>query len=205
MGILNSTSRMWKHSLSRKYHKYKQTYNGLVLLNIFIASMFYSTPALADESLEYGVKAAFLYKFGSYVEWPSTAFESPNSPITLCVLGSNDAFISTLERVVGTESINNRSVIVRPIKTVDRNLGCHILYIDNVDAPYSPHIIDSLRGSSVLTVNNDGVPGIIDFVISNNRVRFNIDDEAAAQNGLTISSKLLSVALKVKKRGAKGV
>lgn len=204
MEILNSNSRMWKHGLPRKPTQFWQSFQGLVFFNLFITSIFFNTPAIADESLEYGVKAAFLYKFGSYVEWPSTAFESPNSPITLCVLGSNDEFISTLEKVIGTENINNRSVIVRPIKTVDRSLGCHILYIDSVDAPYSPHIIDSLRGSNVLTVNNDGVPGIIDFVIANNRVRFNIDDEAAAQNGLTISSKLLSVALKVKKRTSKG-
>lgn len=202
MGILNF--RMFKHGLMRKPPQYKQSLHVLVFFNLFIASMFFNNPAIADESIEYGVKAAFLYKFGSYVEWPSTAFESSNSPITLCVLGSNDEFISTLEKVIGTENINNRSVIIRPIKTVDRNLGCHILYIDNTEAPYSPHIIDSLKGSSVLTVNNDGVPGIIDFVISNNRVRFNIDDEAAAQNGLAISSKLLSVALKVKKRIAKG-
>ncbi|HSI43940.1 MAG TPA: YfiR family protein [Methylotenera sp.] len=203
MGFLNliRTSKQVQHMHMPFYAR--QLLKALAFIYLFIATTFIN-PVLADESLEYGVKAAFLYKFGSYVEWPSTAFESPNSPITLCVFGSNDQFISTLEKVIGTESINNRSVNVRPIKSVDRNLGCHILYIDSADGQHSPQIIENLRGTSVLTVNNDGVPSIIDFVISNNRVRFNIDDDAAAQNGLTISSKLLSVALKVKKRSSKG-
>ncbi len=162
-------------------------------------------PARADEPLEYDVKAAFLYKFGAYVEWPSAAFEPPSSPLTLCVLGSNDEFISILEKVAGTESINTRSVIVKPIKMVEPNLGCQIVYIDTTEKQRISQAIETLRGSNVLTVSNGGSAGIINFVISDNRVRFNIDDDAAAQNGLIISSKLLSVALKVKKRTSKSI
>lgn len=159
---------------------------------------------MADESLEYNVKAAFLYKFGSYVEWPATAFATATSPLNVCVIGTAEPFISTLEKVVSTESINGRNVVVRPVKTVVKENGCHILYIDASENSRAAEITESIRGSSVLTVSNEGSSGIIDFVIANNRVRFNIDDEAAAQNGLTISSKLLSVALKVKKRISKG-
>lgn len=160
--------------------------------------------AVADESVEYGVKAAFLYKFGSYVEWPSTAFAASNSPLNVCLVGSAESFISTLEKVVSTENINGRSVTVRPVKTVPKDNSCHIVYIDQSENTHAAEIAESVRGYNILTVSNDGSSGIIDFVIANNRVRFNIDDEAAAQNGLLISSKLLSVALKVKKRVSKG-
>lgn len=204
MGVLNNRIQQLAGNTQPQTVKVNSWPKTLVFLNVCISLIFANSSALADEALEYGVKAAFLYKFGSYVEWPATAFESSNSPITLCVIGSNDQFISTLEKVVGTESINNRNVIVRPVKTIDRNLGCHILYINGTESQPISKITDALKGSAILTVTNDGGPGIIDFVISNNRVRFNIDDEAAAQNGLVISSKLLSVALKVKKRSAKG-
>jgi hypothetical protein len=160
--------------------------------------------AVADESLEYGVKAAFLTKFGSYVEWPATAFASPTSPFNLCLTGGADQFGSTLEKVVSGESINGRGVVIRRIKTVEQNAGCHILYIGASESQRSTQIIESVRGNNVLTVGDGGSNGIIDFVITNNRVRFNIDDEAAAQNGLVISSRLLSLALNVKRRSSKG-
>ena len=176
----------------------------ITLCGLISFLLSFTSAVMADESLEYGVKAAFLYKFGSYVEWPSTAFSTPTSPLNVCVIGGVEQFTSTLEKAVNAESINGHNVVVRPIKSVAKDSGCHILYIDPSENSHSPEITESLRGSNVLTVTNNGAPGIIDFVIANNRVRFNIDDEAAAQNGLIISSKLLSVALKVKRRISKG-
>ena len=162
--------------------------------------------AMADDSLEYGVKAAFLYKFSFYVEWPAAAFTSPTSPINLCIAGG-DPFGPALEKVASGESVNGRSVVVRRIKTVERDAGCHILYIGATEAQRSAQIMEVVRGSNVLTVSDAGgagATGIIDFVVVNNRVRFNIDDEAAAQNGLVISSKLMSLALNVKRRTTQG-
>ena len=155
---------------------------------------------------EYALKAAFLYKFGLYVEWPNSAFPSPASPVNLCVVGQ-DPFGESLDKAVAGEGINGRNVVVRRLKTVGRDSGCHILYIGGSDAQRGAQIIESVRGSSVLTVSDTGgsgsSAGIIDFVISDNHVRFNIDDEAAAQNGLVISSKLMSLALNVKRRTSK--
>jgi hypothetical protein len=85
---------------------------------------------------------------------------------------------------------------------VGRDSGCHILYIARSDKLQPRQVIELVRGNSVLTVS-DAVSGdgaIINFVIKDNRVRFDIDDEAAAQNELTMSSKLLSLALNVKRR-----
>jgi len=154
---------------------------------------------------EYALKAVFLYKFGLYVEWPSSAFSSSTSPFNLCVAGE-DPFGESLDKAVASERINGRNVVIRRLKTVGRDSGCHILYIGRSDAQREVQIIEAVRGSSALTVSDArgsrAGAGIIDFVISDNHVRFDIDDEAAAQNGLVISSKLLSLALNVKRRAS---
>lgn len=152
---------------------------------------------------EYVLKAAFLSKFGLYVEWPSSAFSSPTSPFNLCVAGE-DPLGESLDKAVAGAQINGRNIVIRRLKTAGRESGCHILYIGDSDEQRRAQIIEAVRGGSVLTVSDASVSrtgaGIIDFVIKDNRVRFDIDDKAAAQNGLVISSKLLSLALNVKRR-----
>lgn len=151
----------------------------------------------APQPLEYAVKAAYLYKFGLFVQWPPLAFATPTSPVNLCVLGE-DPFGATLDSTVSGQHISGHPVRVLRLKTVTRESGCHILYTAGEAGP----ALEALKGSSVLTVT-DGprpAPGIINFVIKDNRVRFNIDDEAAAYNRLAISSKLLGLALNVKPR-----
>lgn len=159
-----------------------------------------------DQSLEYAVKAAFLYKFGLFVQWPATAFSSPSAPLNLCVAGE-DPFGAMLDRAVSDQKIDGRAIVIRRLKTVTRDAGCHILYLGDPRTPRSSQVFEAVRGNSVLTVSDDRVPGtsagIIHFVIKDNRVRFNIDDEAAAQNGLAISSKLMSLALDIKRRNPK--
>jgi hypothetical protein len=176
---------------------------------LVIVAALGATPcgATADESLERSVEAAFLYKFGHYVEWPESAFASPTSPFNLCIVG-DDPFGSTLDKVVEGESINGRSIVIRRLKKLAKDSGCHILYLGNSETQDADQIMEDIRDSNILTVSDTdnsgaGGTGIIAFVIANNHVRFNIDDEAAAQNKLVISSKLLDVALNVKQRKTK--
>ena len=156
------------------------------------------------QALEQRVKAAFLYKFGGYVEWPSTAFDSPESPLTLCLIGTDPNFNATLETMVQEENVHGRSIMVRQLQTPEDEAGCHILYIGIPDPEYSSAAIDAVRGKSVLTVTESASQGIIGFLNADNRVRFNIDDQAAAENGLVISSKLLDLAVNVKRRDTMG-
>lgn len=167
-----------------------------------------SVGAAETELLEYDVKAAYLYKFGLFIEWPSAAFASPASPLNLCVVGEGPIG-PILDATAGKQRVNEREVNVRRLKTVGRDSGCHILYIQDSDAQPSGQIVAALRGSWVLTVTDSRAAsgagrGIINFVLKDNRMRFDIDDEAAAQNNLGISSKLLSLALSVKPRQARG-
>lgn len=160
--------------------------------------------ALAAESLEQAVKAAYLYKFGLFVEWPSAAFTSSSSALNVCVVG-DDPFGTALDSAANGQRIGGREVMVRRMKTVGRESGCHILYAAGSETQAPGQIIAAVRGSGVLTVTDARGPGategIINFVIKDNRVRFDIDEAAATQNGLAISSKLLSLALEVKRKG----
>lgn len=174
---------------------------------IFIALSAIVIPgqaAIANESLEQRVKAAFLYKFGGYVEWPSTAFAAPDTPFTLCVLGSDPNFNVTLEKMVQKENVQGRPISVRQLQTPADEAGCHILYIGFSDPQHSLEAIEAVRGKSVLTVSESASQGIIGFLIANNRVRFNINDKEAAENGLVISSKLLDLAVTVTRRESMG-
>lgn len=159
--------------------------------------------AIADESLEQRVKAAFLYKFGGYVEWPSSAFAEPDTPFTLCVLGSDPNFNATLEKMVQKENVQGRPITVRQLQTPEEE-GCHILYIGFSDPQHSLEVIEAVRGKNVLTVSESASQGIIGFLVANNRVRFNINDKEAAENGLVISSKLLDLAVNVTRRESMG-
>jgi hypothetical protein len=152
-------------------------------------------------SLELAVKATYFYKFVPFVAWPSSVFPSPSSPIALCILGDR-IFGDLLDRAVNGQQVDGRPIEIRLFPTVTDNPGCQIAYVSGSAAQSAAEILALLRGTSVLTVTSsapDGrASGIINFVIEDNRVRFEIDTKSAAANGLVISSKLLSLAVRVK-------
>lgn len=154
-----------------------------------------------DQSLELAIKATFLYKFAPFVEWPDTAFASPSSPLWLCMIGQRP-FGELLERAVRDKQVGGHPIAVLRFATVTGNPGCHIAYVSGTEAQSTDEILAVLQGTPVLTVTDDAqagaANGIINFIITDNHVRFEIDTGAARQNGLTISSKLLSLAVRVK-------
>lgn len=152
-------------------------------------------PGRAAEPSEYAVKAAYLAKFPSYVDWPPAAFATPTSPIVVCVVG-DDPFGPLLDDVLSAQQVQGRPMLARRMKTVTGEAGCHIVFLSGG----SPGDSGKLAHALVVT-DSPGGGGVINFVLRDKRVRFTVDDEAAAQNGLAISSKLLSVALAVKPRG----
>lgn len=163
-----------------------------------VCSVLFAICATATmaEPLEYAVKAAYLTKFGIYVDWPGLA---PSAPLNLCIAGT-DPFGKALASAAESEQPGNRFIVVRRLSTITPESNCQIAFFSNNDSN-APQIIDSLRGSPVLTVSDSGGKGaIVNFVLKDNRVRFEIDDAAAAQNNLALSSKLLSLAVNVKPR-----
>jgi hypothetical protein len=161
-----------------------------------VAAFAVRGPAHAQgSSMEYAVKAAYLYKFAPFVEWPPTAFASAASPFQLCVLGQ-DPFGAKLDQAVSGQRVGGRPVAVRRIERVDAGSGCHVLYLGASRKQTAEEALRAVRGLPILTVT-DGereVGAIIRFVVKDNRVRFEIDTAAAAANHVTISSKLLALA-----------
>lgn len=150
-------------------------------------------------SLEYAVKATYLHKFAPFVEWPSPAAEFPHGAFTLCVVG-NDPLDGLLERAVEGQNVDGHPIAVRRFPSVTTNPGCSVMYVTGSE-PQVAADLAAVRGSPVLTVTDaatdPGATGIINFVIADERVRFEIDTRTASADGLTISSKLLSLAVHV--------
>jgi YfiR/HmsC-like len=154
--------------------------------------------AAAADSLETAVKATYLYKFAPFVTWPGGG-----QSFTICVVGP-DPFGPVLDRAVAGQQANGRAIVVRRLAQADRAQACDIVYLGGTEDGVR-EALRRLHGAPVLTVTDSGAaPGVIDFVIDQGRVRFRIDDEAAAENGLVISSKLLGLAVSVNpRRGAR--
>jgi len=159
---------------------------------------------LGRPSLEYPVKATFLYKFGSFVEWPQGAFASATAPFVVCIVG-DDPFGPVLDRAAANQRVDQHPVVVRHMTQLGRGpIPCHVLYTIGSKAQPTAEVLNAVRGAPVLTVTDDrrgeGPRGMVHFVVRNNRVRFLIDSLATEQGGLTISSKLLNLAVRAAER-----
>jgi hypothetical protein len=166
-----------------------------------LAGLLWLCPAPAEEpSLEYRIKAAFIYKFGGFVEWPHEAFESPDSPLTIGVIGPPDV-MQAVQLTTASQRVNGRAVSVRKLAFGDPMSGLHILFITRSDAASLAGALAAARGRAVLTVTETEPPArldsIINFVIVEDKVRFDIALPPADASGLKISARLLAVARRV--------
>ncbi len=153
---------------------------------------------LAAESArigEYEVKAAFLYHFASFVEWPAGA--GAERGLVIGILG-DDPFGSDLDAMAEGKTVNDRTLTIRRAMRPDDLRGCAIVFISRSETSHLAEILDTLRKWNVLTVGESedfaASGGIITFTTRENKVHFIINQYAAAQARLKISSKLLNVA-----------
>ena len=149
---------------------------------------------------EYEVKAAFLFHFAEFVEWPSDAFPDTGSPLTYCTIGG-DSFRGALDESVKGKNIGGRSLRIQHLREKEQIDGCQVLFIGGAENKRTGEQLARIGGRPVLTVGDaenfpeDG--GIIGFRLEENKVRFEINLEAAGKARLKISAKLLSLAKKV--------
>jgi hypothetical protein len=161
-----------------------------------------------DEALEYQVKAAFVCKFGNYVEWPEQALGAAGEPVRIGVLGG-DAVLDEFRRSALAATVGGRPIEVRRLARAEGQLpeGLHIVFVTRAMSAQSPAVLAAARGRPILTVTEldtpaaAGTAGIINFVVIDNKVRFDILLPLAAQGGLKISGRLLGVARRVEGRG----
>ena len=152
------------------------------------------------DSSEYLIKAGFIYNFAKFVEWPAATFSQPDSPIVIGVLGT-DPFGSVLDRIVEDKKIGPRGFVVKRFKwgkDLKDLKDCKILFVSASEKAHIDEILQSVKGQPILTVGE--TPGfaerggVIRFTVEDNRVRFEVNVDAAHQAELNISSRLLTLA-----------
>ena len=170
----------------------------LLTLTAFLAA----GAARADEPLELAVKATYLYKLAPFVTWPASAWTDSTAPLVICVQGK-DPFGPVLDHAVAGQKIGGRPVVVRRTPHVDGSSGCHIVYIGGSDAQTEAAALHDIGRAPMLTVTDEDrggpAPSDVHLMLMDGRVRFLIDNGQAQQQGLAISSKLLALALKVRR------
>lgn len=175
-----------------------------LVLCISLAGGATAQSADSSESSEYLIKAGFIYNFAQLVQWPQAAFSQADSPIIIGILGT-DPFGETIDRVVQGKKLEGRSLVVKRLKRGASLRGCNILFVSSSEAAHLEEVLQSTKNLPILTIGempNFAVRGgIINLTVEGNKVRFEVNIEAAKQANLNISSRLLALARIVPQAG----
>lgn len=165
---------------------------GWLCLPLFAAKIFAGEPV----SKEYQVKAAFLYNFAKFVEWPASSFENEGSPLVIGVFGENP-FGSELENLVRGRKINGHPIFIKSVPSAAAVRNMHVLFISAAENERLGEFRTAVRNAGILTVGETDEfarrGGIIQFVPDGDKIRFEIRADQAASAGLKISSQLLKL------------
>jgi len=196
-----TAGKMWFAAVQRNLVSKSRTPAALfVLLFSLLFSPDFKCPAQDSALTEYKIKAAFIFNFVKFVEWPPQAFANETSPIVIGVLGQN-VFGDNLEQALRNKSIHHRPLQYQEFHSVAEVTNCQVLFIGVSEKKRYAKILGALRGMSVLTVSESDqdqfikAGGMINFVIQENRIHFQVNNEAAKSAGLIINSKLLDLAV----------
>jgi hypothetical protein len=152
----------------------------------------------ADE--EYRVKAAFIFHFAQLVDWPEEKATGTDNSLVLCTLGE-DPFQGVLEGTVAGKAIGNRTLRVRHLGESQEMQACQIVFLGRAQSKHIPMLVSSLHNAPVLTVGETAgfleAGGMIDFLLENKKLRFEVNLAAAESADLKIGSRLLVLAQRV--------
>jgi hypothetical protein len=153
--------------------------------------------ARAEPSREYAVKAAFIYNFAQFTQWPADAFASADSPFVIGVVG-DDPFSGALDRAVAGKTVAGHPMVVKRVDNAADLGECGLIFLPASQEARVSDVLKALADKPILTVGEtDNFPwagGVIRFVTEDNKVRFEINPEAAERARLRISSKLMKLA-----------
>lgn len=174
----------------------------LVLLGLLFLSGRTLCAAVPEISKEYQVKAAFLYNFTKFIEWPASRFPTDTSPFVIAVLGRNP-FGEELTAIVRDRKVHGRGYVVKIIDSLDEAASAHLLFVGAGEEELLADKLASLQKAGVLTVGESprfiAVGGIVNFTLETDKVRFQINQQAGEQAGLKMSAQLLKLAVIVRK------
>src|SRR5665213_2184593 len=199
------------HALAQRDARRPRLHRGALriyagLLCAFAVCIAGATQAADPPSdLERAIKAAYLFKFLNYVEWPPSAFADDNAPFVIGVYGA-DAIATQLTQLAAEGGVSGRRVEVRRLKRDEPLAGVHVLFVGAQEAAQLPTLVRATRQRALLLVSEekDGLDAgsAINLVVDDDRVRFDIAPENAERMGVHLSSRLLAVARTVRGRGA---
>jgi hypothetical protein len=172
----------------------------LASLTLVFSLILSSASGQSVGSSEYDIKAAFLFHFAQFVEWPPDAFKDQGSPVTYCTIG-DDPFHGALDKALAGRTLGMRPFRVQHFKAGQQIQTCQIVFLGVNEKNLRAATLATLRPDPVLTVGDSEhfvqEGGMIGFFLEDNKVRFEINLEAAQRSNLKISSKLLSLARNV--------
>ncbi len=165
------------------------------LLGVMMITLL-NTQAQDSKPSEYEIKAAFLYNFAKFIDWPVESFKDDASSLTLGILGV-DPFGPALD-TIKEKTVKGRKLVIKRSRNPEDLKGCHILFVSPLEKENLRPILNVFRESAVLTVSETerfaSRGGIINFIRVDNKIHFEINPEAAQRNRLKISSQLLKLA-----------
>jgi hypothetical protein len=171
----------------------------LVILAVALIEMW-SGALRAQSTTVPAVKAAFLYNFAKFAEWPADIL-APGQRLSLCVIGDN-AVTDALKQTIKGHTIESHELTVQVVNADGPIRSCHLLYAGGLDAKQAIQLIDALKGAPVFTVSDGDkfaeLGGVAQLILENDRMRFAINVASAQRARLQLSSKLLSLAKIVK-------
>jgi len=168
-----------------------------------IASASSGAAHLDTTSKEYQIKAAFVFNFALFTQWPDSAFSDPKAPFVVAVIG-DDPFGPALQQVMCGKCIQGHPITVKHLDSPSEIPGCHLLFVPATEDDHLDDIFNAIGNQPILTVGEtskflwDG--GIIQFLIEDGKIRFEICPDAADKAGLRLSSRLMNLAKIFKKR-----
>jgi hypothetical protein len=151
----------------------------------------------AQSFSEYQIKAGFLFNFTRFVEWPDRAFGGADSPFVVCTLGETPMAGLLTEAAAG-KVVNGRAIAIRRAKGGEELRACNVLFVGAAEEKRVGRIVDAVKGMDVLTVGETQgfaqAGGVINFVVQDNKVKLELNMDAAARANLKISAKLIAVS-----------
>jgi hypothetical protein len=172
---------------------------AILTMSVIGCSVLYAH-AQASSVSEYRVKAAFVYNFAKFVDWPAVAFANHQAPLILCIVGT-DPFGAALE-ILKDKTIKHRKLVVQHKSQRETLNDCQIIFISASEHRLLGQLLGPLQDKLILTVSDmDGfleVGGMINLMTVANKIRFEVNLDAVRRAGLTISAQLLKLATAVK-------
>ncbi len=179
---------------------------GIIALVIALCGWVSALPARGADSLaakEHQVKAAFVYNFAKFVEWPAGSFPNSSSPLVIGVIGKSP-ISAALEAAVMDRKINGRAMIVKCVDTVEAARETHLLFVAASEDKRMDDLLPALAGASVLTVGESAAfvraGGMINFILEGDKCRFDINMDPAEKAGLKVSAQLQKLAKTVRRK-----